>query len=157
MSVERIVKNGILGACALSLISINAGLRTGFATEPPPLAPPSSIAMSLEDLILHFKVFVIVDLFQKIASRQSSEGQDFFALTDVELEILMKEFMAEAPLLQESLVLEIFFCQQILYIHLDATFFRCYRLEVLPGEFEFKTEKISDSVYKEFQSKRGKK
>ena len=121
------------------------------------LKQDSGLCCALEDLILHFKIFVIVDLFQKIVSKQSSKGQDFFMLTDVELEVLLKEFMSEEPLLQQSQILEVFFCQQILYIHLDTTFLRCYRLEVLPGEFEFKTEKVSDLVYKEFYSRRGKK
>ena len=127
-----------------------------FAVERPPLAPPSIIAMSREDLILHFKIFIIVDLFQKIVSKQSSEGHDFFALTDTDLEVLMKQFMAEAPLFQEVEKPEVFFCQQILYIQMDSIFLRCYRLEVLPREFEFKTEKISDLIYQEFYAKKGK-
>jgi hypothetical protein len=112
--------------------------------------------MSRKDMILDFKLFVLVDLFQKIVWQHSSAGQDFFTLTDTELDVLMKKCVEDTPL-WESQKPEVFFCKQILYIQLDFTFLRCYRLEVLPGEFEFKTEKISDLVYKAFYTKKGQK
>jgi hypothetical protein len=138
-----------VGFCTYAAFSFSA-------ESPPPLAPPSNIVMSREDMILDFKLFVLIDLFQKIVSQQSSEGHDFLALTDAELDFLMKKFMEDVPL-WGSQKPKVFFCQQILYIHLDATFLRCYRLEVLPGEFEFKTEKINDGVYKAFFTKKGQK
>jgi hypothetical protein len=112
------------------------------AKEHPPLAPPSTLALGMEDMILHFKIFVIADMFQKITASGGRKPHVFFELTDVELDILLKDAMEQSPLLRKTRVLEVFFHHKKLYIHMEDRFFRCYRLEVLPGKFEFKTEPI---------------
>ncbi|MBN2144711.1 MAG: hypothetical protein JW774_08825 [Candidatus Aureabacteria bacterium] len=116
----------------------------------PPLAPPSSIVLSSEELLLHFKVFIIADLFQRIVSRQALSHHDFFELTDIELEILLNESIRQEPLVSDSKTLQYYFKEHELFIHLESAFFRCYRLEVLPGQFEYKTESITSSDFKLF-------
>ncbi|EKD26408.1 MAG: hypothetical protein ACD_79C01217G0001, partial [uncultured bacterium] len=112
-----------------------------------PLAPPSRLALSLDDMLLHFKIFVVADLYQKILIKEPAMPQGTFNLSDIELDELMNEAIKKSPLLNNVSSLKVFFLNQNLYIGLEKTFFRTYLLEVLPLLFEFKIEPINNELF----------
>ena len=124
-----------------------AFIMTGIsAEEKPPLAPPSHISLSFEEMILHFRVFILSDMFQRI-SRPSSGEEKFFRLTDVELDFLFKKSVEKEPLLQDLKKFRYCFVNRELCLNLEDQYFRCYRLEVFPEEYEFKIEKLEPGIF----------
>lgn len=149
MKFKNIIFN-IICIFVLSSLDLNIFAREGN----PPLAPPSKLALSLDEMILHFKVFVIADIYQRIISLKGESLEDSFTFNDLELNILINDAISKAPLLSQTKPLEVFFLNQNLYIHLENTYFLCYLLEVIPGHFDLKTEPISEGEYNKIISMR---
>lgn len=141
------MKKGIQKIRGLALLFLALGFPS-FAEEHPPLAPPSSLALSMEDMILHFKIFVIADLFRKISGTGIEEKGNFFELTDVELNLLLNEAARKEPMLQNIKNLNLFFLNRELYMNLENKYYKCFRLEVLPEEFEFRIESVQPASFK---------
>lgn len=138
----------------LLLAFVLAFILTGIsAEEGPPLAPPSHISLSFEEMILHFRVFILSDMFQRI-SGPSSGGEKFFRLTDVELDFLFRKSVEKEPLLQDLEKFRYCFVNRELYLNLENQYFRCYRLEVFPEEYEFRIETLKPDIFeKNFSAK----
>lgn len=140
------------------LITINV-LFSGFnagAEYRPPLAPPSSLALSMDEMILHFKIFIIADIFKKISRSGSSSEQKFFNLTDIELDVLFRNEMEKQSFIKHNEKLEFFFLNRELYIHLEGQYCRYYTLEVLPEEFEFKILSLTEEQFDAFLKQKRK-
>lgn len=116
----------------------------------PPLAPPSSLALSLDEMILHFKIFIIADIFKKISRSGSSDEQKFLTLTDFELDALFRNEIKKQAFFQNTEKMEFFFLHKELYIHLEDQYCKYFTLEVLPEEFEFKILSLTKDQYNDF-------
>lgn len=123
--------------CFLFMFSFNIA-----AEKHPPLAPSSPLTFSAKEMILHFKLFIIVDIFRTITNKKHDQ-HDFFALTDLELNTFINESMQESAILSNTANLKVYFLNHKLYIQIEDSFFRCIQLEVLPGQFDFKIERLS--------------
>ncbi len=125
------------------------------AEEKPPLAPPSHISLGFEEMILHFRVFILSDMFQRISAPASGE-EKFFRLTDVELDFLFRKSVEKEPLLRELEKFRYCFVNRELYLNLENQYFRCYRLEVFPGEYEFRVEGLDAGIFEKIYAAKGK-
>ena len=125
------------------------------AEEKPPLAPPSHISLSFEEMILHFRVFILSDMFQRISGPSSGE-EKFFRLTDVELDFLFRKSVEKEPLLKDLERFRYCFVNRELCLNLEKQYFRCYRLEVFPEEYEFRIETLEPGIFEKNYSAKEK-
>lgn len=116
-----------------------------------PLAPPSSVVLSLDEMILHFKIFIISDLFKKISNPKDINLENSFQLNDIEMDVLISKAIKKETMLTNN-KLELFFLKSELYIHLEDKFFKCFRLEVLPEQFDYQIEPITEKYFFESQN-----
>lgn len=129
------------------MLSCCPGIGFAEVDKRPPLAPPSTLALSFEEMILHFKIFILAEFYHNILFRnEKNQTQSFITLSDLELEILLKDKVDNSPILSSTANLKITIKNQIMEIEIDNTFFRCFALEVLPGNFETKIEPLKNKV-----------
>jgi len=119
-----------------------------YAKKQPPLAPSSPLSFSAKEMILQFKLFILVDIFRTITDKKHDQ-HDFFILTDLELNTFLAESMQESAILSNTANLKAYFLNHKLYIKIEDSFFRCIQLEVLPGQFDFKIETLSAEQFLE--------
>lgn len=142
---------------------LNSLLAVGFAfvimglsaEEKTPLAPPSHISLSFEEMILHFRVFILSDMFQRISAPSSGE-EKFFRLTDMELDFLFRKSVEKEPLLQDLERFRYCFVNRELFLNLENQYFRCFRLEVFPEQYEFRIEALDSGIFEENYKNKGK-
>lgn len=123
------------------MMTCYSGMIKSEVDKNPPLAPPSTLALSFEEMILHFKIFILAEYYQSIIFRsEQNREQSFITLSDLEMEILLKDKIENSSILSSTANLKIAIKNQIMEIEIDKNYFRCFALEVLPGSFETKIE-----------------
>ena len=100
-------------------------------------------------MLEQFKIFVIQDIFQGIIRAKEHNQNYSFSLTDIELQILIQDKIQKNPLLAKSKTINTHVWRHRLYLQVDDHYYECYRLEVLPGKFEFKTQTINKKTWQD--------
>lgn len=128
-------------------VIIQAGWALPVRAASTPLAPPSSINMSTEELFLHLRIYVITDVYAQILRPLTQNINEAKSPDDEILEDLIQDQLLHNRLIQTNANFDFFCLNQEFYITIDSHYVRCFMLEILPQKYDFQYEELTKDKY----------